>query len=371
MSLLAVLGGEDGARAVGDITPLDFGEDDLESRLRHEVARAPKGRLLWMKADPSLAHGPFVRTADSLWVGRSGGSGGSPRHAQLVELDAQGHELRIHDLGFPWGPDPTFGSLGSIFGYKDGRHPVAWSPSGNLTWQGGFFREARFLAADLAGGVFVVSQPGTMRRLDPKGQQIFSATLGSGLTGAPLVLADGRTLSCLAPSGTLLALDGAGKALFRDEQARCTATPALTPTGVLMVSTDGGLRRQDLRGRVLGTHTLPGRLGPALLRPDGSVVVASSNGRVAMLSPAGRILWSFPLGKAGPPPPVHPSPTGELVVISSSGHVLALDPRGRLLWSYPVPSPRPAVWVRLDGAVLVLSPGDGLRLVAPPLKPMR
>jgi outer membrane protein assembly factor BamB len=286
-----------------------------------------------------------------------------------VELDAQGRELRAHSIGNSTSTPPVFGALGWIIGLKNGTVPMAWSPSGSMVWQGPHVNGARFLEPGPKGGVFVANGQGAMVRLDPRGRQLFSSFLGGGPVAAPLVLPGGSTASCLAGSGALVVLDGGGAVLFRDDGARCTASPSLHPGGDLYLPAQGGIRRYDSKGKLLGTVPLTGSLGRALLLPDGSMAVASSSGHLAMLSSKGRLLWTFPLGRASHPPWVQASPTGGLVTTSAVGYVLAINSRGRLSWSYHHPAQAQSAWVRLDGAVLLLYPGEGLRLITPPGPP--
>lgn len=352
--------------AQGDSRTPDFGEEHSASLFRQQIRGAPRGRLLKVVRDPTMAWGPFVRSPGSIWVGRRA----EPRRTnatELVEHDAAYVPLRVHQLRGPWGPDPVFTSLGNMVGYLRARHVVAWSSSGRVLWQSGdSFAEARFVQPHWGGGVLLADSKGRLFRLDHQGKTVWSASLGGPLRAPPLLLPGGASIFCVQPRGALVALGPDGKPTWDDPRAQCSQSPTLTPSGDLVVPGENVLRFYTSAGRLRRSVPVAGTLGPAHITEDGSVVVASSRGLLVGLCPQGRPRWLFPLGRTKRAAPVYPSPTGDLVTVSEEGYLLGIDRRGRLRWFFPVPSPAPTLWVRMDGAVLVLTPGYGLRLIGPP-----
>ena len=100
--------------------------------------------------------------------------------------------------------------------------------------------------------------------------------------------------------------------------------------------------------------------------PDGTLYLVSSAGLLHAVDRQGKPKWTFPVGRHSHPVPPVVGPRGLLYVPSPLGHLLVLTQAGTLRWHMTLPKGRSQLAVRWDGAVVVLTAGDSLRMIGPP-----
>jgi len=203
---------------------------------------------------------------------------------------------------------------------------------------GGAFGRAPAIAT--SGGVLLATRRGDVILFDADGRRHGTVSVGSSVEG-PAVLVDGRTLIVAADGGRygLVALDLlAGSRLWRALRGVEVDAGAAVSRGVVVApALDGTVYGIDFatgeqRWRTAAVPHASHRAPPVVL-PDGTVLVASTLGRLVALDPVdGQATWTVELGA-----PVEEAPAvqgGLLVVPTTRGRLVALDPvTGADLWS--------------------------------------
>ena len=198
------------------------------------------------------------------------------------------------------------------------------------------------------GTILVATDDGILHALDPAtGDALWTLPSGQAVTGhsdlstSPAVLPDG-TIAWPAPGGRLIAVDPEGHELGAVSWAGTVLSPVVASADSVDVVTTGGQVSQVTVGptgppSVAWTLALGG--GPAgtwaspALASDGTLYTAVGSDLVAVSTQAASatVAWRFPTGGAIEVSPAV-TPDGDVVVGSNDPFMYAVSPSGHLVW---------------------------------------
>ena len=269
--------------------------------------------------------------------------------------------------------DPSLGSAPLTFGSADdhlyhvttprtGQPRIVWKfgatvppvPPQQVDWWEGN------VAVGPGGTLYAGNTGGTAYAVRPDGRQLWTFTAGNSLWTTPAFADDGSSFW-----GSLdlhvYGISPAGKPLWRTlAPGYVISSPAIGSDGTVYVGAfDSKLYALDPNtGAVRWTFKTSDHiyaspsLGHNAARETDAIYIASANGSLYALSPAGRLLWSYDTGA-----PVRSSPalgaarggnhSGIVYVGSSNGRLYAINANtGRLRWSYNTTPSNPFLRVR-------------------------